>query len=85
MGKMANNERLKLRALFYNNLAVGAVVGGVILPFVNFYEQHLTVIEFFSNETVLHLAQVLAPIAMALMAASWARSRANLYISQLID
>jgi hypothetical protein len=32
MGKAANNERIKLRAAFYNNLAVAFVVTGVVVP-----------------------------------------------------
>ncbi|MGH6726988.1 MAG: hypothetical protein ACREB8_10650 [Pseudolabrys sp.] len=85
MGKVADNEKLKLRALFYNNLAAGAVVGGAILPFVNFYEQHLSLIEFFTKETAYHVGQVLLPIGLALVAAGWARGRANKFISRLID
>jgi hypothetical protein len=32
MGKAADNEWAKLTATFYNNLAVGAVIAGIIIP-----------------------------------------------------
>lgn len=36
MGKAADNERKKLRATFYNNLAVGTLLGAVYLPMISF-------------------------------------------------
>jgi hypothetical protein len=38
MGKAADNERLKLKATFYNNLAVGSTVGGVLIPLFGLYQ-----------------------------------------------
>jgi hypothetical protein len=32
MGKAADNERIKLRATFYNNLAAGLILTGILLP-----------------------------------------------------
>jgi len=32
MGKIADNERIKLRATFYNNIGVGLIVVGVLIP-----------------------------------------------------
>ena len=32
MGQAADNERVKLRATFYNNLAVASVVTGLVIP-----------------------------------------------------
>jgi hypothetical protein len=34
MGKTAENERLKLRATFYNNVAAGLLIGGLLIPFL---------------------------------------------------
>jgi hypothetical protein len=34
VGKVADNEELKLRATFYNNLAVGVAIGGFFLPYL---------------------------------------------------
>jgi hypothetical protein len=38
MGKAAKNERLKLKAAFYNNLAAGSAVGGVFIPLIGLYQ-----------------------------------------------
>ena len=32
MGKAAINAKLKLRAAFYNNIAVGFIVSGIVIP-----------------------------------------------------
>jgi hypothetical protein len=32
MGKAARNERFKIMATFYNNIAVGFIVAGVLVP-----------------------------------------------------
>ncbi|MEA2878008.1 MAG: hypothetical protein QOF14_3204 [Hyphomicrobiales bacterium] len=36
MGKVADSERIKLRAIFYNNLSVGTMIGGVVAPYITF-------------------------------------------------
>jgi hypothetical protein len=38
MGKAADNEKRKLQATFYNNLAVGVSLGGALLPALAFYQ-----------------------------------------------
>ena len=37
MGKTANNERIKLRATFYNNLAAASAVTGLVVPYLALY------------------------------------------------
>jgi hypothetical protein len=37
MGKTAQNEKIKLRAAFLNNCAVGLIIGGVLLPLLAVY------------------------------------------------
>ena len=37
MGKTADNERIKLRVAFYNNIAVGLMVAGFLLPLFAFW------------------------------------------------
>jgi hypothetical protein len=37
MGKAAENERIKLRATFYNNLAIGLILAGFFLPLLSIY------------------------------------------------
>jgi hypothetical protein len=34
MGKAADNERIKLKATFYNNMAIALAVGGFFLPYL---------------------------------------------------
>src|SRR5438045_8909465 len=35
MGKAADNEQIKLKATFYNNVAVGLVLAGAIIPYLS--------------------------------------------------
>ncbi len=37
MGKVADNEQRKLRATFWNNLAVGAVLAGIVIPYLSYF------------------------------------------------
>lgn|GEM_PF-5523031 len=37
MGKAADNELIKLRATFLNNLAVGLILAGLLLPLLALY------------------------------------------------
>jgi hypothetical protein len=34
MGKAAENERIRLKANWYNNLSVGLTLGGVLIPYL---------------------------------------------------
>ena len=36
MGKLADNEQRKLRAAFYNNLAAGLILAGLLIPAMAF-------------------------------------------------
>jgi hypothetical protein len=38
MGKTAKNERAKLTASYFNNIAVAAAVAGVVVPYFNFLQ-----------------------------------------------
>lgn len=64
MGKIADNEQLKLRAAFYNNLGVSAAVAGIILPLVTFYQQHWTFVRFISETSWLGLYHYLLPLVV---------------------
>jgi hypothetical protein len=33
MGKVANNERLRMRAMFFNTLAVACIITGLFVPY----------------------------------------------------
>jgi hypothetical protein len=38
MGKAARNEHIKLRAAFYNNIAIGLTMGGIFIPVLSAYK-----------------------------------------------
>jgi hypothetical protein len=44
-GKAERNERIKLDATFANNIAVGMVLGGVLLPTLSLYTNPFTTID----------------------------------------
>lgn len=50
MSKAADSERIKLRAIFYNNIGVGLILAGVLLPYLAIYQK--------LNEVGLRLSQV---------------------------
>jgi hypothetical protein len=82
MGKAANNESIKLRATFYNNVAVGATITGSIVPFLAYARELVqTDDEFTSTE----LAVTLLVIAAAALVAAASRYRANSVISKVED
>jgi arginine exporter protein ArgO len=37
MGKAANNEGLKIKATYYNNIAVGLFVAGAVIPYLSWF------------------------------------------------
>jgi len=45
MGKIAENERIKLRAMFFNNIAVGAAITGFVVPFISIYASFAAVLD----------------------------------------
>jgi len=42
MSNLVHNERLKLEATFYNNLAAGFLLGGILLPYYATDKHHWT-------------------------------------------
>jgi len=38
MGQAAENEQTKLRAAFFNNIGVGSILGGAVLPWFVLYQ-----------------------------------------------
>ena len=66
MGKAATNERMKLRATFYNNVAVGATITGAIVPFLAHARELLQKDdEFTTTEMVVTLLVILAAATVA--------------------
>lgn len=92
MGKLANNERRKLRALYYNNVASGLTVIGCVIPLLNvgiviprianaLADEGFRII---SPENV-GLASTLLSAAVALSAAAIARIIRNAIVSKIED
>jgi hypothetical protein len=82
----AENERIKLRATFYNNLAVGSAVAGLLVPYIALWPR------FFSTEayTVSGFFDLIKPDAVLGMIAAAAltgffRLRADAWIRSLED
>jgi hypothetical protein len=42
VGKAAENERLKLRAVFWNNLSAGIALAGILVPLISYLGGALT-------------------------------------------
>jgi hypothetical protein len=40
MGKAADNEAIKLRATYFNNLAVGTLLGGFVIPYIALFQRY---------------------------------------------
>lgn len=85
MGKAADNEKLKLRASFYNSLAVGAAGAGVIVPLVSFYHEHWTVVQFVRDTSALDLYHYLLPAVVGVCAAGILRTLADGVLQRISD
>jgi hypothetical protein len=93
MGKAADNEAIKLRATYYNNLSVGMAIGGVLVPYLAFF-QRISEIEpaliairngGTDNADVRKLIGFFIAIAAALLISKRWRARARREIAKLQD
>ena len=82
MGKAANNERTKLRATFYNNVAVGATITGSIIPLLAYARE---VVQKDGEFTGTEMLVTLLIILTAALVAAASRYRANSIISGVED
>ena len=62
MGKAAENERIKLKATFCNNLSVGLCPAGFLIPYLQFIGQLGDFIDW-SREATIGRAQIAKVIA----------------------
>lgn len=91
MGKTAENETLRLKATFYNSLAVGLVLGGVALPYIAVVSNPpFGFVNFVVDEGGVRLdfGEGLMPtfaIVAALVAGWVCRRRANAFAARLQD
>ena len=82
MGKAAEIERIKLRATFYNNIAVGATITGAIVPFLAHARELLQKDdEFTTTEMIVTLLIILAAAVVAIVC----RQAADRVISTIRD
>ena len=82
MGKTAHNEMLKLD---YNNVAVGAIIAGVVIPAVGFYQHNETFVSFIQQTPTVTIFQLLLPAIVGLLAANLARGRAQTMAGKIQD
>jgi hypothetical protein len=75
------NERIKLRATFYNNLAVGAAVTGLLVPYVAIWARFVRaspsaeLTELISPDAVLSMiGALLLTILFRMRSDAWIRS-----------
>lgn len=84
MGKLAENEELKLRATFYNNVAVGCAVAGVVVPFLQIY-QTISAEDFYTLVPPQKYWQSLLILALAFLLAASFRIVATRIILKMQD
>lgn len=91
MGKAAENEKLKLRAAFFNNLAGGLVLTGVVVPYLNTFNittgQRLAKMADFPLDLIKDPAFIAAVVvfALSMIAAVALRVFANQDIDRIKD
>jgi hypothetical protein len=69
MGNLVHNERVKLRAVFSNNVALASIIGGVVIPTLSQAGQN----SFWKTTVTLVAAAVLAVLAQGY--AQWTLGR----------
>jgi hypothetical protein len=78
--QLITNEQIKLRATFWNNLAVATVAGGIFLPFYNYFRDPSHPFWTLNRTDMVPgvIAALLAVIAMVLMRLHARRTLARL-------
>ena len=82
MGKAADNEKIKLTATFYNNVAVGATITGSIVPLLAYARELVQDDDAF---TPVEIAVTFLVILVAASVAVVCRIQANALISKIKD
>jgi len=81
-GKAAKNEKIKLRATYFNNVAVGATITGAIIPFLAYARE---LIQSDDQFTPAEFAVTVLLITAAGLVAAMCRVQANSTLSKLED
>jgi len=91
LSRLATNERIKLRANFYNNTAVGLLLGGLLIPYLSIVQRAGSIVERITSgpplsfaETANSIATIIA-VLLALTGAKRLRRWADETISKLED
>lgn len=88
MGKAADNELIKLKATFFNNLAVGGIVAGVIAPAFSIYQNFAFVDQLLQGHLTPLPENTITVAILALwfvVGAVFSRNLAHKIIEQLRD
>ena len=87
MGKAADNERLKLRAAYYNNLATGVVITGYAVPYFALMKKTLESppAELTSLLTQTDVLVLTGLWLLALLGASMLRGMTNRILARIAD
>jgi hypothetical protein len=82
MGKAASNEKIKVRALYFNNVAVGATIAGSIVPLLAYARE---LIQSDNQFTPAELGITVLLVAVAAVVAAASRFYASAILSKLED
>ena len=82
MGKAASNEKIKLKATYFNNVAVGATITGSIVPFLAYARE---LVQSDDQFTPVELGITILLIMVAGLVAAACRLQANSTLSKLED
>jgi hypothetical protein len=74
---------LKLTATFYNNLAVGAAIAGLVVPYLAIYPTFFSA-DYYSEKAAINLSTALS-MGIAALICCFCRSGANAWIAKLVD
>ena len=95
MGKAAKNEGYKLQATFFNNLSIGLLLGGVLIPYLALVQKGIELLQWLdpmitgvrpvTNEDVVRIVFIVLPLVLALTAAYYFRGLAQKSISKVED
>jgi hypothetical protein len=87
VGKSAKNEILKIRAAFFNNIAVGAFVAGAAIPYFSLFPKIASETGSFSSFVGdwRKLTVIAAGFVAALLASFYLHSHAQRILSEIED
>ena len=80
------NERIKLKATFYNTIAAGAAVAGLVVPYITLYSSMVTnYAGYVSHPQDFIRGDTIVGMLCAFGISAFFRSRANTWIQTLDD